>query len=187
MKKNDFFAKMAKTAFAFAVVLIMSMAFTACSGSDDNDNDNGGAPPLTLVIDGVKTEVKSAEIVNHRDNNFILFLHLSENHGKVEIHGNTQRHNGKTIDLTKQEENTDSWSWLITWIDKENAPKFSSFGKFETLLFKTGTMKLNVNLETGEYEVVIANGKIHNKKDDGNDGNEHTIEMNWKGKAGFLL
>lgn len=184
MRTNDFLANMAKAAFAFAAALMMSMAFTACSGNDDDDNGGGGEDTSqTIMLDGVEKTVDRVVLTDYRNNDYTLRFYLSGNNNDfLSIDGNTARYNGKTIDLTKVEEDTDAYEWSVTWKDK-GTYRFSGYGGRSSLLFKTGTMKITVDLNTGDYDVTIVNGKVHNEKDKWNDGSEHTVSVKWKGKA----
>ncbi len=182
MKTNAFLANMAKAAFAFAATLMLSMTFTACSGDDEEVNPN------IMVIDNVERQVFKAELIVGEENYYELYLYLSEDGKKtVTIEANTLLHNGKTIDLTKQE--TDEWNsstWIVGWREGY-VLKFHATSKKTERLFKTGTMKTNANLSTGDVEVTIVNGKVQIEEGDWGDGLEHTISLYWKGKARIVV
>lgn len=173
---------MAKAAFAFAATLMLSMTFTACSGNDGEDYEEVNLN--IVVIDNVERQVLKAELVVDDGIYYELFLYLSEAQGGfVYIDANTLLHNGKTIDLTKQE--TNEWNgstWGVGWRESQEW-NFLAASTPTKRLFKTGTMKTNANLSTGDVEVTIANGKVQIEKGYYDDGLEHTISLYWKGKA----
>ncbi len=181
MKTNRFFANMAAKALALAVATVMmSMVFTACSDKDDIPTPD--LPFNTVTIDGEKIPVKSAEYEKYElyGVRFTLYLYLSENKKKdyVEIQGYAAKHLNKDIDLTKVDDKK-PWQVICLYGGKKLFDAYSMPPSSDGLLFDSGKLRINGNLDGDEITIRLTDGKI---TDAGyGDGKEHTISIDWKG------
>ncbi|WP_373697405.1 hypothetical protein [Porphyromonas loveana] len=187
MRTNKFFASMATKALALAAAVMMSMAFTACSSNDDTPT-TPQEPTFTntVTIDGEKVHVLSVEYKKYEmyGEIFTLYLYLSENKNKdkdcVEIKGYTAKHLNKDIDLTKVE-NTTPWQIICFLRGKKLFDAYSMPPSAQGLVFGSGKLRIDGNLNDDEITIRLTNGKITDA--DYGDGKEHTVSISWKGKA----
>ena len=151
----------------------------------------GSSTPVftnTVTLDGVKMPILSAYIDKsdlEEDNWYDIYLFLSEDKKKyVEIMANGKHHNGKTLDLTRKEDEHDGWYWAVEM--RNPTILFQTFGKpgTEYPVFLSGTLQVN-RIGTGtEFEITLKNGKVKGEGTYG-DGLEHTISLSYKGVLAF--
>ena len=163
------------------------LIFLACSKNSDDDNPKPDKPtpeqPQTqpkegfISLDKNEKKVLSARYEDNGNGNYTLYLYLSEDlKEKVRIDYNESLHLGKTIDLTKtEEEHKEKENWSIIYWQTQKGDFFFASGKNKSNLFSNGTLSLSGSL-AGTFNVVLANGKIKNN------GVERTFAINYKGK-----
>ena len=148
---------------------------------DGEDNNS-------VVLDGETLTIVSAAIDQSdlEENNFYdIYLFLSEDKTKyIEVMANGTLHDGKTLDLTKKEDEHAGWFWSV----EMRTPQilFQTFAKPGTdyPVFLSGTLLVK-RIGTGtEFEVTLKDGKVKGSGMFG-DGLEHTISLNYKGTLDF--
>lgn len=151
----------------------------------------GGSNPVftnTVTLDGVTMPVLSAGIDKsdlEEDNCYDIYLFLSEDKTKyINIMADGEHHNGKTLDLTRKEDEHNGWYWAV---EMRNPTRlFQTFGEpgTEYPVFLSGTLQVD-RIGTGtEFEITLKNGKVKGEGRYG-DGLEHTISLNFKGNLEF--
>ena len=151
----------------------------------------GGSTPVftnTVTLDGVTMPILSAAIDKsdlEGRNCYDIYLFLSEDKNKyIEIMANGEHHNGKTLDLTRKEDEHDGWYWAV---EMRNPQKlFQTFGEpgSEYPVFLSGTLQVK-RIGTGtEFEITLKNGKVKGEGEYGDDL-EHTVSMDFKGELEF--
>ena len=151
----------------------------------------GGSTPVftnTVTLDGVTMPILSAALDKsdlEEDNYYDIYLFLSEDKSKyIEIMANGKHHNGKTLDLTRKEDEHDGWFWAVEMRNPQEL--FQTFGKpgSEYPVFLSGTLLVK-HIGTGtEFEITLKNGKVKGEGMYG-DGLEHTVSMDFKGELDF--
>ena len=151
----------------------------------------GGSTPVftnTVTLDGVTMPILSAAIDKsdlEEDNYYDIYLFLSEDKSKyIEIMANGKHHNGKTLDLTRKEDEHDGWFWAVEMRNPQIL--FQTFAKpgSEYPVFLSGTLLVK-HIGTGtEFEITLKNGKVKGEGKYG-DGLEHTVSMDFKGELEF--
>lgn len=198
MSKKNFLERMAKHAFVFAAVLAASVALSSCSKDDDNTKkeETVEVQPNSAVIDGKLWKLTNPEYYFFDGNNntsYALLLYIGNTRSYISIDGDGGKYNGKTIDLTKTEEEfaDRAYNWKVVCVDPGSNNRFFAGCALEKMFeggdyvdyvrFSSGTMRINFNESTNEFDVVIENAKI---KDELNgDKKEHTLNLKWKGVA----
>ena len=151
----------------------------------------GGSTPVftnTVTLDGVTMPVLSAGIDKwdlEEDNRYDIYLFLSEDKTKyINIMADGEHHNGKTLDLTRKEDEHNGWYWAV---EMRNPTRlFQTFGEpgTEYPVFLSGTLQVD-RIGTGtEFEITLKNGKVKGEGEYG-DGKEHTVSLNFKGSMRF--
>ena len=149
------------------------------------EEDKGVSQPKEgVMLDNIPKEVLSVEYeINNegytQDNSYTFFFYLSEDHKeRIEISLSDEYHIGKTIDLTKREnENVDETYWLVEYYNGVGRKIIESSGydSSGTTLFKQG--KLNVSgTVTTTLSFLLENGII-----EGKDDQKHSFSINYKG------
>lgn len=180
MRTNHFFASMAAKALALAAAVTMGMGFTACSSDDD---DTPQPPTITnaATVDGKTMPIAAATYKDNGNGNFTVYLQLSDG-SYFDIEGNTAKHIGKTIDLTKKEGKKEPgvFCWYVEY-RKDGKTLFEPFGGINGTddVFTTGTLRIDGNPVGGETTISLKNGKVTDPFD--GDGKEHTVSIDWKG------
>lgn len=153
--------------------------------------NGGGDPPAftgTVTLDGVTMPILSAAIDKwdlEEDNRYDIYLFLSGDKTKyINIMADGEHHNGKTLDLTRKEDEHNGWYWAV---EMRNPTRlFQTFGEpgTEYPVFLSGTLQVD-RIGTGtEFEITLKNGKVKGEGEYG-DGLEHTISLNFKGELEF--
>lgn len=151
----------------------------------------GSSTPVftsTVTLDGVTMPVLSAGIDKwdlEEDNRYDIYLFLSGDKTKyINIMADGEHHNGKTLDLTRKEDEHNGWYWAV---EMRNPTRlFQTFGEpgTEYPVFLSGTLQVD-RIGTGtEFEITLKNGKVKGEGEYG-DGKEHTISLNFKGELEF--
>ena len=124
MSKKNFLERMAKHAFVFAAVLAASVALSSCSKDDDNTKkeETVEVQPNSAVIDGKLWKLTNPEYHFFDGNNntsYALLLYIGNTRSYISIDGDGGKYNGKTIDLTKTEEEfaDRAYNWKVVCVD----------------------------------------------------------------------
>lgn len=151
----------------------------------------GGSTPgftNTVTLDGVTMPILSAAIDKsdlEEDNHYDIYLFLSEDKKNyIDIMANGKHHNGKTLDLTRKEDEHDGWYWAVEM--RNPSRLFQTYAKpgSEYPVFLSGTLLVK-RIGTGtEFEITLKNGKVKGVGMYG-DGLEHTISVDFKGELEF--
>ncbi|WP_255417366.1 hypothetical protein [Proteiniphilum sp. X52] len=154
------------------------------------ESGGSGTPTFTNIVtlDGVTMPVLSAGIDKsdlEEDNWYDIYLFLSGDKNKyIEIMADGEHHNGKTLDLTRKEDEHDGWYWAV---EMRNPKKlFQTFGEPGTgyPVFLSGTLLVK-RIGTGtEFEITLKDGKVKGEGEYG-DGLEHTVSLDFKGELEF--
>ena len=148
---------------------------------DGEDNNS-------VVLDGETLTIVSAAIDQSdlEENNFYdIYLFLSEDKTKyIEVMANGTLHDGKTLDLTKKEDEHDGWYWAV----EMRTPQilFKTFARPGNTypVFLSGTLMVK-RIGTGtEFEIMLKDGKVKGTGTYG-DGLEHTVSLNYKGTLAY--
>lgn len=153
--------------------------------------NGGGETPAftgTVTLDGVTMPILSAAIDKsdlEEDNRYDIYLFLSGDKTKyINIMADGEHHNGKTLDLTRKEDEHNGWYWAV---EMRNPTRlFQTFGEpgTEYPVFLSGTLLVK-RIGTGtEFEITLKDGKVKGEGEYG-DGKEHTISLNFKGELLF--
>ncbi|MGI6793045.1 hypothetical protein ACMYZ5_01755 [Bacteroides sp. KG68] len=153
--------------------------------------NGGGSTPVftsTVTLDGVTMPVLSAGIDKwdlEEDNRYDIYLFLSGDKTKyINIMADGEHHNGKTLDLTRKEDEHNGWYWAV---EMRNPTRlFQTFGEpgTEYPVFLSGTLQVD-RIGTGtEFEITLKNGKVKGEGEYG-DGLEHTVSLDFKGELEF--
>lgn len=153
-------------------------------------NGGGDTPAFTntVTLDGVTMPVLSAGIDKwdlEEDNRYDIYLFLSGDKTKyINIMADGEHHNGKTLDLTRKEDEHNGWYWAV---EMRNPTRlFQTFGEpgTEYPVFLSGTLQVD-RIGTGtEFEITLKNGKVKGEGEYG-DGLEHTVSLDFKGELEF--
>ena len=151
----------------------------------------GGSTPVftsTVTLDGVTMPVLSAAIDKsdlEEGNWYDIYLFLSEDKKKyINIMADGKHHGGKTLDLTRKEDEHGGWYWAVEM--RNPSRLFQTFGEpgLEYPVFLSGTLLVN-RIGTGtEFEITLKNGKVKGEGMYG-DGLEHTFSVDFKGELEF--
>lgn len=173
------------TAKALAAIVAMLEELKeaiSSGGGGETPGDN------SVVLDGETLTIVRAAIDKsdlEEDNFYDIYFFFSEENDKfIEIMANGQLHDGKTLDLTKKEDEHAGWFWSV----EMRTPQilFQTFAKPGTdyPVFLSGTLLVK-RIGTGtEFEVTLKDGKVKGSGMFG-DGLEHTISLNYKGTLDF--
>ena len=173
------------TAKALAAIVAMLEELKeaiSSGGGGETPGDN------SVVLDGETLTIVRAAIDKsdlEEDNFYDIYFFFSEENDKfIEIMANGQLHDGKTLDLTKKEDEHAGWFWSV----EMRTPQilFQTFAKPGTdyPVFLSGTLLVK-RIGTGtEFEVTLKDGKVKGYGTFG-DGLEHTISLNYKGTLDF--
>lgn len=142
-------------------------------------------PVNDIRIDGEKFNVLSAELTGKGKSDFTLYLYTSaDRKNYIRIVGNADRNNNKEIDLTKAKEKQNGMHNYIVEYKKGSLILFTGAGNPDlNLLFKSGKLNFNVDLNSGVYSVVLTGGIIYTTDTFYGDGNGHTVTIDTTGKA----
>lgn len=153
--------------------------------------NGGGETPAftgTVTLDGVTMPILSAAIDKwdlEEDNRYDIYLFLSGDKTKyINIMADGEHHNGKTLDLTREEDEHNGWYWAVEMRNPNLL--FQTFAGSVTghPVFLSGTLQVD-RIGTGtEFEITLKNGKVKGEGEYG-DGKEHTISLNFKGELEF--
>ena len=173
------------TAKALAAIVAMLEELKeaiSSGGGGETPGDN------SVVLDGETLTIVSAAIDQSDleiDNYYDIYLFLSEDKTKyIEVMANGTLHDGKTLDLTKKEDEHDGWYWAVEMRTPQRL--FVTYGKpgSDYPVFLSGTLLVK-RIGTGtEFEVTLKDGKVKGSGMFG-DGLEHTISLNYKGTLDF--
>lgn len=148
----------------------------------------GGSTPVftnTVTIDGVTMPILSAAIykLDLEENHYAIVLFLSEDEkSHIVIEADGKHHNGKTLDLTQQENEHDGWYWAVRMYNPNLL-----FYTFATpaegyTVFLNGTLLVKrIGSIGAEFEVTLKDGKVKCEGEHG-DGFEHTVSLDFKGE-----
>ena len=166
---------------------IMLLAAPVFLSSCDNDDDP--KVPNSVTIDGKQRIILKASIDKSdlADNQYDIHLFLGANE-YVQIMAEHVYHNGKLIDLTKEEPEHDGWYWVVeaympnciieTYAEPESANP----------VFQSGTLYLKRLSDDSDgnpvFEIKLVDGKVNGTEEYG-DGKEHTISLYYKGSMEF--
>ncbi len=148
---------------------------------DGEDNNS-------VVLDGETLTIVSAAIDQsdlEEDNNYDIYLFLSEDKTKyIEVMANGTLHDGKTLDLTKKEDEHVGWYWAV----EMRTPQilFQTFAQPGEAypVFLSGTLMVK-RIGTGtEFEIMLKDGKVKGTGTYG-DGLEHTVSLNYRGTLAY--
>lgn len=151
----------------------------------------GGSTPVftnTVTLDGVTMPILSAAIDKsdlEEDNNYDIYIFLSEDKTKyVNIMASGMHHNGKTLDLTRKENEHDGWYWAVAMYNPNLLfNTFADPGEGYPV-FLSGTLLVK-RIGTGtEFEITLKDGKVKGEGENG-DGFEHTVSLDFKGELEF--
>lgn len=149
---------------------------------DGEDNNS-------VVLDGETLTIVSAAIDQsdlEEDNNYDIYLFLSEDKTKyIEVMANGTLHDGKTLDLTKKEDEHDGWYWAVEM--RNPNVLFKTFAKPGNAypVFLSGTLMVK-RIGTGtEFEIMLKDGKVKGTGGTYGDGLEHTVSLNYKGTLAY--
>ncbi len=148
----------------------------------------GGSTPVftnTVTLDGVTMPILSAAIykLDLEENHYAIVLFLSEDEkSHIVIEADGKHHNGKTLDLTQQENEHDGWYWAVRMYNPNLL-----FYTFATpaegyTVFLNGTLLVKrIGSIGAEFEVTLKDGKVKCEGEHG-DGFEHTVSLDFKGE-----
>lgn len=152
----------------------------------------GGSTPVftnTVTIDGVTMPILSAAIykLDLEENHYAIVLFLSEDEkSHIVIEADGKHHNGKTLDLTQQENEHDGWYWAVRMYNPNLL-----FYTFATpaegyTVFLNGTLLVKrIGSIGAEFEVTLKDGKVKCEGEHG-DGFEHTVSLDFKGELKLI-
>lgn len=153
--------------------------------------NGGGSTPVftsTVTLDGVTMPVLSAGIDKwdlEEDNRYDIYLFLSGDKTKyINIMADGEHHNGKTLDLTRKEDEHNGWYWAVEMRNPNLL--FQTFAGPGTghPVFLSGTLLIK-RIGTGtEFEITLKDGKVKGEGEYG-DGLEHTVSLDFKGELEF--
>ncbi|GAB6975535.1 hypothetical protein JCM15124A_04420 [Prevotella falsenii] len=190
---------MAGKTLVFAAVVMMGIGFTACSSDNNDDPQKEQKDPKedepkqetftnTVNFDGKEVKIAVAELANVKDNIYWLTLGVEDGSDVAQIVVSfiPDIHNmGNEIDLSQQnDEGNMSNSWSIMGLNKEQIIFCGQEATDIAYKFKSGKMKLKLDMATRETELTITDAVIETSHEKGfGDGNEHRFSISYKGTA----
>ncbi|WP_373818567.1 hypothetical protein [Porphyromonas loveana] len=148
----------------------------------------GGSTPVftnTVTLDGVTMPILSAAIykLDLEENHYAIVLFLSEDEkSHIVIEADGKHHNGKTLDLTQQENEHDGWYWAVRMYNPNLLFYTFATPKEGYTVFLNGTLLVKrIGSIGAEFEVTLKDGKVKCEGEHG-DGFEHTVSLDFKGE-----
>lgn len=168
--------------FLFVAAGIALTAFAASCSKNENTE-----VPLAaeIVVDNTGGTPKNARLECDDNGNFALLIYTeSDENNFIRIQGNTATHRNKEIDLTtKENPQAGKRTWSVD-CKKNGKTLFAGSGDPQTMpVFKAGKLTVDLDVNTGNYNVTLAGGKIQAANGDNGDGKEHTLHIKTAGKA----
>ena len=182
MKAKQFLQAMRGLFLTLAATVTLSGSFSSCK-SDEPDVPPQPQADVTLDLSKAAT-VKSMKYDAEAlaQGHYDLHLYLSEDQKeRIQIQLDRERHDSKTIDLTKHEPNQeDAGEWAVNYYDANGMKLIEASGQEKSGLrvFLSGTLRVEMtDEETHTFRITFENATIK-----GHDDKLYRLDGTWEGQ-----